>query len=126
MHYLYCRDIQQSVDFYVSLGFSIYFDSQDGHGVRHARLSHPDCENMLIALEYFPELLTLSDKLTTIDNHPLKVALTIVTDDYFIWKDKFAGASAEQVLSIIEPYGFWIYYRDPSGNLICVSNTPLW
>lgn len=126
MHYLYCNNIQKSVDFYVKLGFFVHSDSRDGCAVRHVRLSHPECDNMLIALEDFSELLALSETNITIEKHPLRVALTIVTDDYFAWNERFARALTEPTLSIHEPYGFWIYYHDPCENLVCISNTPLW
>lgn len=27
---------------------------------------------------------------------------------------------------IVEPWGIWIYIKDPSGNILCVTNQDIW
>jgi predicted lactoylglutathione lyase len=126
MLYLYANDIQLSLDFYHAIGFTIASDDYDGHDLRHVRIAHRECGNMLIALEKYPDLLTASAKRINRDDHPLRVALTIVSDDYFSWVERMEAGSIKPALEIIEPYGVWMYYHDPAGNLLCISNTSLW
>jgi hypothetical protein len=126
MFYLHSDNIDESTKFYRVLGFDVAVDRIDGIGGRHVRLRHDRTGHFLIALENRPELLKNFSKTISLDNHPLRTALTLVTEDYLYWVAQLELLGVTPVLEIVEPWGIWIYYRDPSDNLICISDESIW
>jgi predicted enzyme related to lactoylglutathione lyase len=57
------------------------------------------------------------------DEQKNRCIFTVVTEDWAEWQALGGGLVEKEV---IEPWGVWIYFRDPSGNLFCVSNCDIW
>jgi len=123
---LHAADPEESIAFYKKLGFKVHADDIDGEGKRYVRLSHNECPGILLNLKNEPYLLAYRNVKLSHKPPPKPVALSLVVEDYMQWLDAVEQAEIQLEEEVIEPWGVWLYLRDPSNNLICITNRDLW
>lgn len=121
MIHIHSEDYDKSIVFYKKIGFSVDSDELDGDGRRHVKLVHYLFQGMLFKLKYIPIFLDFFKEKATRDQL-MPVLISIVVDNYMDWVEVVRKGLIEIELEIIEPWGVWYYFRDPSGNLLCITN----
>lgn len=121
MIYLPTADLEESMGFYEKLGFSVFSDETDGDEKRCVRIIHPTLTNVLFNLNINSFATGQMRQFIAKD-----LSFAFVSEDCTNWQKALVKADIKIEKKIIEPWGMWIYFRDPSGNLLCVTNKDIW
>lgn len=121
MVYLPSKKVDESINFYKGLGFSIYADDLDGNKNRCVRMMHPTFPQILFNLNDISHLTVKSRPPFQHDS-----PFSLVVDDCGEWIDALESIRVKAEKEIIEPWGIWIYFRDPGNNLLCLTNRDIW
>lgn len=121
MIYLPASNLDESLVFYKKLGFSVFSDEIDGDEKRCVRISHPKFISVLFNLNANSFFAAQKKQIFDTD-----LSFAFVSENCTDWQIDLEQTNIAIEKKIIEPWGIWIYFRDPSGNLLCVTNRDLW
>lgn len=119
-------DLDASLAFYRHLLFTVHADDVDGHGTRCLRLTNPRVPGMLLNLKNAPHLAGAPRSDPNGPPPTWPVTLSLVVDDYVEWHSRLADACIELESELVEPWGVWLHFRDPSGNRLCITTNDLY
>lgn len=123
--HLHASDIPSSVEFYEKFGFTLAGDDVDGSGVRIARMTHSAAPFLVLN---FRDNSCLLGTYKEVDGTDLPVvAFGLISswdEDFFGWQNLIFESFSDLVVKhVSQPYGEWIYLKDPAGNNILFSNS---
>lgn len=119
-------DIDESILFYGKLGFSVLMDDIDGAGGRYVRIIHSKLSNFLFNLQHAPHAKLYLNVNLHHPPPPQPVLFSFISDNYLEWKEVLRNGNINVATEINEPWGTWLYFYDPSGNRICITDCDLW
>lgn len=126
MVHAHARDVEASLAFYRNLQFVVHEDDVDGEGTRCLRLTHHYVPGVLLNLKNAPSLADVPVIDPNLPPPLWPVTLALVVDDYIDWLRGLEKAHIELESKVVEPWGTWLHFRDPSGNLLCITDNDLY
>jgi hypothetical protein len=128
MIFLKSNNIDNSCLWYGKLGFVVDTDEVDGTDTRRLRMRHRHAKSLLInfLLESQPEISR--NFISGVSADPLMQEMTnlsIVFDRFEDLYEEILRISSAGIIpfkDIFEPYGRWVYFRDPTGNIIGLAS----
>ena len=126
MVYAHAGDLEASLAFYQNLQFVVHADTVDGEGTRCLRLTHQHVPGMLLNLKNAPHLAGVPLIDPNVPPPLWPVTLALVVDNFDGWLLRLEEANVELESELIEPWGVWLHFRDPSGNRLCITTKDLY
>ncbi|MNX23259.1 hypothetical protein D3C86_532540 [compost metagenome] len=123
--HLHASDIPGSVEFYKKFGFTLVDDDVDGSGIRIARMTHSAAPSLVLNFRDNNPLLLAYKEVDSTDLPVVAFGLISSWDeDFFDWQNLIFKSFNDLVIKhVSQPYGEWIYLKDPAGNNILFSNS---
>ncbi|WP_155403856.1 hypothetical protein [Variovorax paradoxus] len=114
------------MEFYEKFGFSLVGDDTDGRGIRIARMTHGAAPYLMLNLRDNSTLLAPYKEFDDNDL-PVAVAFALMSswdEEFFGWQKLIFESFNEFVIKdVSQPYGDWIYLKDPAGNNILFTSS---
>jgi predicted enzyme related to lactoylglutathione lyase len=126
MVHAHAADLDASLAFYRHLRFVVNADDSDGEKTRCLRLTNQYVPGMLLNLKNAPHLPGVPPIDPNLPPPRWPVTLALVVDDYIGWLRRLEEAHIELESKVIEPWGVWLHFRDPSGNRLCITTNDLY
>lgn len=123
--HLHASDIPSSIEFYREFGFALASDDFDGAGIRIARMTHSAAPSLGLNFRDNNSLLRAYKDVDDADLPVVAFGLISSWDEeFFGWQSLIFKSFSDLVIrSISQPYGEWIYLKDPAGNNILFANS---
>lgn len=123
--HLHASDIPSSIEFYRNFGFSLATDDVDGSGLRIARMTHSSAPSLVLNFRDNNSLLRAYKEVDDADLPVVAFGLISSWDEeFFGWQDLIFKSFSDLVIrNVSQPYGEWIYLKDPAGNNILFANS---
>jgi len=126
MVHAHASNVEASLTFYEKLRFEVFADDVDGSGTRCVRMTHADARGLLLNIKDAPPLPPAASNHSHLPLELRPVLISLVVDDYLDWISHLQRENIELVNKASHPWGIWLYVKDPSGNLICITTSDMY